>query len=76
VQFFDYKISLETDSIPKTHFHTIPIGICGFGGFLWLGSEVTQRISRGDNCERFVHFFVFFFFETKAGMIKKENNAL
>ena len=37
---------------------------------------MTQRISRGDNCERFVHFFVFFFSETKAGMIKKENNAL
>jgi hypothetical protein len=57
-------------SIPKTHptlFYTIPIGICGFLGFLGLGSGVTQRISSGDNCERFVHFFAFFFFETKAG---------
>ena len=31
-------------------FHAIPIGICGFGGFLWLGSEMTQRISRGYYC--------------------------
>ena len=66
-------------SIPKTHpplFGTIPIGICGFLEFFGLGSEMTQRIRRGDNCEKFVHFFVFFFSETKAGMIKKENNAL
>ena len=40
-------------SIPITRstlFHTIPIEICGFLEFLQLGSEVTQRISRGDNC--------------------------
>ena len=30
--------------------HTILMGICGFGGFLCLGSEMTQRISRGYNC--------------------------
>ena len=44
-------------SIPKTHptlFHTIPIGIGGFGEFSVLGSEVTQRISRGDYCAIYV----------------------
>ena len=55
------------------HYHNWSLWVLGFFGF---GSEVIQRISRGDNCERFVHFFVFFFSETKAGMIKKENNAL
>jgi len=48
------KTKNEIGSIPKTHptlFYTIPIGICGFLGFLYLGSEMTQRISRGDNCE-------------------------
>ena len=44
-------------SIPKTHptlFHTIPIGICGFGGFLCLGSEDGQRISGAEVVERLI----------------------
>ena len=39
------------DSQNTSHFfQTIQIGICGFLEFLKFDSEMTQRISRGDNC--------------------------
>ena len=46
-------------SIPKTHL-TILIGIRGFGWFFWLGSEVTQRICRGNNCVICVYYSLVF----------------
>ena len=48
-----WVLDWEEGSIPKTHptlSHTIPIGIRRFVGFFCLGSEMTQRISRGKNC--------------------------